>query len=109
MKVAVQKPGGAEVDLAPAARPITVQDLMRHTSGLTYAFLRGTPVAKMYQEANLFGADVTNAEFANTIAKLPLAVQFGSSWNYSHSTDVLGRVIEVASGKSLNQFERDYS
>jgi CubicO group peptidase (beta-lactamase class C family) len=107
MKVAVQKPGEAEVDVVPAARPITVQDLMRHTSGLTYGFLPGTPVAKMYQEANLFGADSTNADFADAIAKLPLAVQPGSSWNYSHSTDVLGRVIEVVSGKSLYQFEKE--
>jgi CubicO group peptidase (beta-lactamase class C family) len=107
MKVAVQRPGTAELDLVPAARPITVQDLMRHTSGLTYGFLPGTPVAKMYQESHLFGADGTNADFANAIAKLPLAVQPGSSWNYSHSTDVLGRVIEVASGQSLYQFEKE--
>jgi CubicO group peptidase (beta-lactamase class C family) len=107
MKVAVQKPNASSVDLAPAVRPITVQDLMRHTSGLTYGFLPGTPVAKMYQDANLFGADVSNADFAQAIAKLPLAVQPGSSWNYSHSTDVLGRVIEVASGKSLYQFEKE--
>ena len=107
MKVAVQKPGVPDVDLVPATRPITVQDLMRHTSGLTYGFLPGTPVAKMYQDANLFGAEATNADFANAIAKLPLAVQPGSSWNYSHSTDVLGRVVEVASGKSLYQFEKE--
>jgi CubicO group peptidase (beta-lactamase class C family) len=79
----------------------------RHTSGLTYGFLPGTPVAKTYQEAHLFGSDVTNAEFANSIAKLALAVQPGSSWNYSHSTDVLGRLIEVVSGKSLYQFEKE--
>jgi CubicO group peptidase (beta-lactamase class C family) len=111
MKVAIQKPGpGAPgIDLVPAARPIAVHDLLRHTSGLTYEFLPGTPVAKMYQETNLllFGADSTNADFADAIAKLPLAVQPGSSWNYSHSTDVLGRVIEVVSGKSLYQFEKD--
>ena len=107
MKVAVQGPNAPQADLVAAMRPVTVQDLMRHTSGLTYGFLPGTPVAKMYQDANLFGADVTNADFANTIAKLPLAVQPGSSWNYSHSTDVLGRVIEVVSGKSLYQFEKE--
>jgi CubicO group peptidase (beta-lactamase class C family) len=107
MKVAVQKPGTPEVDLVSAARPITLQDLMRHTSGLTYGFLPGTPVAKMYQEAHLVGADKTNAEFASSIAKLPLAAQPGSSWNYSHSTDVLGRAIEVVSGKSLYQFEKE--
>jgi CubicO group peptidase (beta-lactamase class C family) len=106
-KVAVLKPDTQNVDLVPMARPITVQDLLRHTSGLTYGFLPGTPVAKIYQEANLFSADPTNARFADTIAKLPLAVQPGSSWNYSHSTDVLGRVIEVVSGKSLYQFEKE--
>src|SRR6266704_410310 len=85
MKVAVQKPDAPHVDLAPAARPITVQDLMRHTSGLTYGFLPGTPVAKMYQDANLSGRDATNADFADAIARLPLAAQPGSSWNYSYS------------------------
>jgi Beta-lactamase len=49
MKVAVQRPNAPEVDLVPATRPITVQDLMRHTSGLTYGFLPGTPVTKMYR------------------------------------------------------------
>jgi CubicO group peptidase (beta-lactamase class C family) len=107
MKVAVQKPDTATVDLAAATRSITVQDLMRHTSGLTYGFLSGTPVAKMYREANLFGPGVTNAAFAENIARLPLAVQPGSSWNYSYSTDVLGRVVEVVSGKSLYQFEKE--
>jgi CubicO group peptidase (beta-lactamase class C family) len=106
VKVAVQKPDG-QVDLAPVTRPITVQDLLRHTSGLTYAFLPGTPVTKMYVDANLLSFEGTNASFADTIAKLPLAVQPGSSWNYSNSTDVLGRVIEVASGKSLYQFEKE--
>src|SRR5260370_17733745 len=108
MKVAVQKPDTANVDLVPAMRPITVQDLMRHTSGLTYGFLPGTPVAKMYQDANLFGAEVTNADFAEAIAKLPLAVQPGSSWNYSHSTDVLGRAVTVASGKPSFHFSKDH-
>ena len=107
MKVAVQKPDG-QVELVPAARPITVQDLMRHTSGLTYGFMGVTPVAKMYTEANLASSDDgTNASFADAIAKMPLAVQPGSSWNYSHSTDVLGRVVEVASGKPLYQFEKE--
>jgi CubicO group peptidase (beta-lactamase class C family) len=107
MKVAVQKPDTPKVDLVPAARPITVQDLMRHTSGLTYEFMTGTAVSKMYHDANLFGDEGTNASFADNIAKMPLVAQPGSGWNYSHSTDVLGRVIEVASGKSLYQFEKE--
>jgi CubicO group peptidase (beta-lactamase class C family) len=107
VKVAVQNADAEKIDLAPAARPITVQDLLRHTSGLVYGFLPGTPVAKLYREADLFSAQTTNATFVNIIAKLPLAAQPGSSWNYSHSTDVLGRVVEVASGKSLYQFEKE--
>ncbi len=107
LKVAVQKPDVEKIDLTPAARPITVQDLLRHTSGLVYGFLAGTPVTKMYRDANLFSGETTNAAFADTLAKLPLAAQPGSSWNYSHSTDVLGRVVEVASGKSLYQFEKE--
>ena len=106
MKVAVQRPD-TSVDLTPATRPITVQDLLRHTSGLTYEFLPGTPVTKMYQEAHFISSNMSNADFANTIAKFPLAAQPGSSWNYSHSTDVLGRVVEVVSGKSLYQFEKE--
>src|SRR5258708_13452356 len=107
MEGAVEKPDRANVDLVPAMRPITVQDLMRHTSGLTYGFLPGTPVAKMYQDPNLFGAEVTNADFAEAIAKLPLAAQPGSSCNYSHSTDVPGRVLEGVSGTSLYPFYRN--
>jgi len=107
IKVAVKRAGSEDIDLVPAARPVTVQDLLRHTSGLTYGFLPGTPVAKLYREANLFSGATTNAAFADAIAKLPLAAQPGTSWNYSHSTDVLGRVIEVVSGKSLYQFEKE--
>jgi CubicO group peptidase (beta-lactamase class C family) len=108
MKVAVQSGAAETVDLVPVARAMTIQDLMRHTSGLVYGFLSGTPVAKMYRDANLFSGETTNASFADAIAKLPLAAQPGSSWNYSHSTDILGRVVEVASGQSLYQFEKEH-
>src|SRR6266436_3872745 len=89
----------------PLRRPITIEDLLRHTSGLTYGFNRGNLVRKFYAEADLFSSDLTNAEFAERIAALPLAEQPGTQWDYGHSTDVLGRVIEVASGKTLFQFE----
>ena len=59
------------------------------------------------RKADLFSGDLTNAEFAERIATLPLAEQPGTSWDYGHSTDVLGRVIEVVSGKSLFQFEKE--
>ena len=93
------------IDLVAPARPPTVHDLLRHTSGLTYGFFE-TIVAKHYRDANLFAGDFTNAEFAERLAALPLAFQPGAGWNYSHSTDLLGRVVEVASGKSLYEWEK---
>ena len=90
----------------PADRPISIQDLMRHTSGLTYGFFGDTPVKKLYAEAKLGNEGETNAQFVDRIAKLPLSYQPGTTWDYSHSTDVLGRLVEVISGKSLYEFER---
>jgi CubicO group peptidase (beta-lactamase class C family) len=63
-------------------------------------------VRKLYAQADLFNGDLNNADFAERIAKLPLAEQPGTRWDYGHSTDVLGRVIEVISGQSLYQFEK---
>jgi len=82
-----------------------VQDLMRHTSGLTYGFFGNSLVKTAYDQANLF-QDGDNAAFAERIAQLPLAYQPGTTWDYSHSTDILGRVIEVVSGQSLYEFEK---
>jgi CubicO group peptidase (beta-lactamase class C family) len=110
VKVSVEKKdedGKTVLDTVPAKRPITVQDLMRHTSGITYGFFGEGMVKKAYVDAHLFADDVDNAEFAERIAKLPLAYQPGATWDYSHSVDILGRVIEVVSGKSLYQFEKD--
>ena len=90
----------------PADRPISIQDLMRHTSGLTYGFFGDTPVKKLYAEAKLGNEGETNAQFVDRIAKLPLSYHPGTTWDYSHSTDVLGRLVEVISGKSLYEFER---
>ena len=64
---------------------------MRHTSGLTYGFFGEGMVKKAYVDAKLFEGDFDNAEFAERIAKLPLAYQPGTTWDYSHSTDILGR------------------
>jgi CubicO group peptidase (beta-lactamase class C family) len=110
VKVGVEKKGEdgkIGLDLVPVKRPITIQDLMRHTSGLTYGFFGEGAVKKLYVEANLFEGDGDNATFADRLAKLPVAYQPGSTWDYSHSTDILGRVIEVVSGKSLYQFEKE--
>jgi CubicO group peptidase (beta-lactamase class C family) len=110
VKVGVEHKGEDGVvglDLAPAKRPITIQDLMRHTSGLTYGFFGEGAVKKLYVGANLGEGDPDNALFAERLAKLPLAYQPGTTWDYSQSTDILGRVIEVVSGKSLLQFEKE--
>lgn len=110
VKVGVEHKGEDGVvglDLTPAKRPITIQDLMRHTSGLTYGFFGEGAVKKLYVGANLGEGDPDNAQFAERLAKLPLAYQPGTTWDYSQSTDILGRVIEVISGKSLLQFEKE--
>ena len=91
----------------PLERPITIKDLLRHTSGLTYGWYGGDLLRARHADAALYSHDPTNAEFAERIAKLPLAEQPGMRWDYGHSTDVLGRVIEVVSGKTLFQFEKE--
>src|SRR6202047_3743370 len=88
-------------------RPITIKDLLRHTSGLTYGFYGDSAVRKLYANAGLFDGDFDNVLFAERLAKLPLAEQPGTLWDYGHSTDILGRVIEVASEQSLFQFEKE--
>ena len=98
-KVAVERNGS--VELVPATREITIQDLLRHTSGLIYEF-RGTgPVYKRYAEANIGRRDQTNADHAATLATMPLNFHPGTRWEYGRSTDVLGRVLEVIEGKPL--------
>src|SRR5437879_931232 len=107
MKVGIDKPGQTELLLEPLDRPVTIEDLLRHTSGLPYGFYGADAVRKLYAQADLFNADLTNAEFVDHITKLPLAEQPGTRWDYGHSTDVLGRVIEIVSGKTLFEFERE--
>ena len=112
MKVGVEKPDAAggkpALELTPDRRPITIQDLMRHTSGITYGFFGNSLVKHAYVEAGLLKGDYTNEEFADRVAKLPLAYQPGPTWDYSHSTDILGRVVEVISKQSLYEFEKQH-
>src|SRR6266849_1784024 len=106
VKVGVEKRGEPALALEPLNRPITIEDLLRHTSGLTYGFYGDSAVRKLYANSDLFDGDFDNARFVERIAKLPLAEQPGTRWDYGHSTDVLGRVIEVISGQSLFGFEK---
>ena len=107
MKVGVERKdesGKTVLDLVALKRPITVEDLLLHTSGITYGFYGEGLVKAAY--AGIYLGDFDNAGFAERIAKVPLAEQPRTLWDYGHSTDVLGRVIEVASGQSLYQFEK---
>jgi CubicO group peptidase (beta-lactamase class C family) len=111
MKVGVEKKaedGKVTLALEPLNRPVTIEDLMRHTAGLPYGYYGGAPVNKLYADAGLFdNKDLTNAELVAKITALPLAEQPGTIWDYGHSTDVLGRIIEVISGKSLFEFAKE--
>jgi len=110
MKVGVESKdadGKRKLELVAANKPITIQDLLRHSSGITYGFFGDMLVKKAYVDANVVDDGLSNAEFVERLAKLPLAFQPGTTWDYSHSTDVLGRLVEVVSGKSLYQFEKE--
>jgi CubicO group peptidase (beta-lactamase class C family) len=109
MKVGIEKPGAdgkPTLELVAPRRPMTVQDLLRHTSGLTYGVFGTGLVKKQYLEAKLFDAR-SNAEFVDRLVKLPLNGHPGTTWDYSHSTDVLGRIVEVVSKKSLYEFTKE--
>lgn len=89
---------------APAQRALTLQDLMRHTSGFTYG-TRGTgAVNAAYLEARIGSRDDSNAELVAKLGRIPLKYQPGTRWEYGVSTDVLGRVVEVVSGRPLGEF-----
>jgi len=110
VKVGVEKKaedGTKTLELVPLTRPMTILDLLRHSSGITYGFYGDSLVRKAYKEANIYAGDFDLAEFSERIAKLPLHNQPGALWQYGHSTDILGRVMEIASGKSLLEIERE--
>jgi len=99
--------GSPTLMLVPAVRPPTVRDLLLHTSGISASYAGGW-AKKVYAEAHLFEGPFDNAEFAERIAKLPLTRQPGTFWRYGHSTDVLGRVLEIASGQTLYHFMKQH-
>jgi CubicO group peptidase (beta-lactamase class C family) len=100
-KVGVENGDG--LDLVPLKRPITIQDLMRHTSGLTYGFTGASKVQRLVVAARILSRDKTMGEHVQALAALPLMHQPGEAWEYGLSTDVLGRVLEVIEGASLGE------
>ena len=102
LKVAVDRDG--KLERVPTERAVTIQDLLRHTSGLTYEFRGAGPVHKMYMGAKIFSRAQSSAEQVASLGKLPLLHQPGTRWEYGRSTDVVGRLVEVLSQRRLSAF-----
>ena len=102
LKVGVEK--GGSLELVASSRPITIHDLFRHTSGLTYGVFGKSMVKELYTKNGVDSWDHTNADLVKKLASVPLMFQPGSTWEYSRSTDVLGHVIERVSGQDLDRF-----
>ena len=97
----------ADGSLVKPARPIQLRDLMTHTSGLTYHFVEDSPLIKDYQGSRLLDPKCSLEAAIDDLARFPLAFQPGTRWRYSVGIDVVGRVIEVISGKPLGDFLRE--
>src|SRR5437867_8913671 len=85
-------------------RPVTIADLLTHSSGLTYGFFGNTPADSIYSRAGLNDPHWTLAQLSDSLAHLPLAFSPGSRWNYGYSIDVLARVVEVVSGMTFDRY-----
>ena len=85
-------------------RPISIEHLLTHTSGLTYGFFGDSAVDRIYNQSGFFTRAESLEDFARRVAALPLLASPGDRWNYSVSTDILGRVVEVASGQAFDAF-----
>ncbi|HEX2531621.1 MAG TPA: serine hydrolase domain-containing protein [Burkholderiaceae bacterium] len=104
-KVGVEKTGPdgkRALELVPAEREMTVQDLLRHTSGLTYGLFGESLVKKEYIRSGIERKNISNSELANKLAQLPLAYQPGTTWEYGRSTDLLGALLERVCGTTLD-------
>ncbi|WP_430912634.1 serine hydrolase domain-containing protein [Methylobacterium sp. sgz302541] len=99
----------AKFESEPARRPITIRDLLTHTSGLTYGFMEATLVDELYRREGIdfHRSDASLAEVVGKVARLPLLAQPGAQWNYSVATDVLGHLVAVVSGRDFAEFLRE--
>ncbi len=108
LKVGVEKKdqatGKTELVLETPSREMTIQDLLRHTSGLTYGFIGKSMVKDRYNAAKTLDYGQTNAELVTKLSQLPLQYHPGTTWDYSQSTDVLARIVEVVSGVEFDTF-----
>ncbi len=108
LKVAIDKKdpatGTRSYEVVPAQREMTIRDLLRHTSGLDYQGPRDEKGDLMYPKLGVTRSDITIEEAVKRMGKAPLVHQPGTTWDYSLSIDVLGRLVEVASGKTLDKF-----
>jgi CubicO group peptidase (beta-lactamase class C family) len=111
MKVLVPDKDGKTYQTVPAAREITIHDLLTHSSGISYGLLNKPFVSKLYAEGGvsdgLAETPGTVGDNVKKLAKLPLVCQPGSAWEYGLNIDVLGHVVEVVSGKTLEEFCRE--
>ncbi len=96
--------GNPVLELVPSPRQPTVQDLLRHTSGLTYGVFGKSLIKTEYLKAGVEGVNLSNTDFSKRIATMPLASVPGTTWEYSRSTDVLGALIERVSGQTLGVY-----
>ena len=101
LEVAVER--GGEIERVPLERDVTIQDLLRHTSGLTYEFRGSGPVHKMYMSARVYSRAQNSADQVATLGRLPLLHQPGTRWEYGRSTDVAGRIV-AKEGQGAGQF-----
>lgn len=95
------------VEDAPAQRPMTIRDLLRHTAGLSYGIFGNTKVDQQYRELGVLTDDKDLAEMVSKLGKIPLRFQPGTQWHYSVSVDVAGRLVEVVSGMPFDQFLKE--
>jgi CubicO group peptidase (beta-lactamase class C family) len=104
--VKVMDPDG---ELKDPQRPMTIQDLLRHTAGLSYGghIESNSPVDKLYDDAELFDKNLTNEEFSARVSELPLMYHPGDQWHYSVATDIVGYLVEVLSDKTLAEFMQE--